>query len=140
MPRAFVSYSTCSARECELTRHVDTVRKEVAGVSNEDYQTAFDLGKSPDMRVFERKSGANSNDNTDHETAQEDQQEDANGLEKCHKGQVRCSTAFLIPLGSLEQDDSDGVVENGFAKYHSVQLGLNFVQIEYRKNGDWVCR
>lgn len=41
-------------------------------------------------------------------------------------------------MGRLEQDNGDGIVENGLAKDERVQLGLYLVRVEDGQNGDWV--
>ncbi|KAL3706579.1 hypothetical protein TMatcc_007591 [Talaromyces marneffei ATCC 18224] len=86
-----------------------SVRKEVAGICNQDDETTLNLRQPANMRVLEKQSRPNSDADTDKHTTKEDQQEKPNSFKKIEHGKF-CRVIFGVFLGSLEQDNSDSVV------------------------------
>jgi hypothetical protein len=122
----------------QLTGHVDRIREEVACIGNENDKTTLDLGEAPDQGILEQKTRANANNQTNHQTAEEDQQENTDTLEQTQDGQMTLGGALSVFLSSLEQDNGDGVVEDGFSKDDGVELRVDFISVEDGKDGDGV--
>ena len=97
-----------------------SVRKEVAGVSDQKDQTALDFGEASNVGILQHESAADANNHPDKKTAEKYEQEDAYGLEQAEDVQVAFGSSFFIPLCSLEQDDSNGIVQDRLAKDDSV--------------------
>lgn len=46
----------------------------------------------------------------------------------------------FISLGSLENDNSNSIVENGFSEDDRVELWVDFVRVEDCQDSDRICR
>ena len=97
-----------------------SVGKEVAGVSDQKDQTALDFGEASNVSILQHESAADTNNHTDEKTAKEYEQEDAYGLEQAEDVQIAFGSSFFVPLCSLEQDDSNGIVQDRLAKDNGV--------------------
>jgi hypothetical protein len=86
----------------QLTRHMDSVRKEVARIGDQNDEAALDLGETPDQGILEQKTRADANNQANHQTAKEDQQENADTLEQTQDGQMTLSGTLSVLLSSLE--------------------------------------
>ena len=117
---------------------MDTIREEIAGVRNEDDQAAFDLGILPEKCVLENKSCAHAHDHSDDEAASEDEEEDSNGFEDIDNIQITRDSSRPVPLCCLEEDDGDGIVQYGFSENDSIELGLDFVDVENGQYSDGI--
>jgi hypothetical protein len=115
---------------------VDGVRQEVSQVRGKDDKTTLRLWVSPNISELEHQRYGNANHDADEQTSKEDGKEDAKGFEEANDAK-RLSTV-LVFLGSLEQNDSNSVVEHRLAKDHGIQLRLYFVRVEDGKNGYWI--
>lgn len=99
-------------RVAQLTRHVDSVRKEVARICDENNETALNLGEAPDKSVLEQQTRADADDQPNHQTAKEDKQEDTDTLKETQDGQMTFGSTLPVLLSSLEENNSDSVVED----------------------------
>jgi hypothetical protein len=95
---------------------VNCIGEEVARVSDQENQTALDLGISPHVCEFQQQTGADSYHDTDQETAEEHQHKHADGLEETQDCQLSSLRTRLVFLRRLEKHDGDGVVQNRFAE------------------------
>jgi hypothetical protein len=127
-----------SGQSTQLTGHMDGIREEVACISDENNEAALDLWEAPDQGVLEQKTRANADNEANHQTAEEDEQKDADTLEQTQDGQMTFGGALSVFLSSLEQDNSDGVVEDGLSKDDSVELRVNLISVEDGKDGDGI--
>lgn len=117
---------------------MDTVGKEIASICNQNDQAALEFGKSSNEGIFQDERSADADDDTDQEAGEENQQEDANSLEEADNAEIAGRAAIFVPLGGFEQNNGDCVIEDGFAKDDSVQLGFHLVKIEDGEDGDRV--
>jgi hypothetical protein len=63
------------ARRAQLTRHLDAIGEEVAGICDENDEAALNLGRSSDVGEFEAEGRNNSNDNSNDQASEEYKQE-----------------------------------------------------------------
>ena len=114
------------------------IREEVASICDEYNKTAFDFGESPNKCVFESQGGADAHNDSNQKTAEKNCQKDANGFKQREYCQAARGARVAISLCRLEQNDGDGIVQNGLAKDDRIELGLDFVNVEDGKDSDWV--
>ena len=120
-----------------LTRHLQTVGKEVGCVGDEDDEAALDLREPPHVRKLQQQGRSHTDDNANHQAAEENDQEDADTLEEA-KDAVGTRVTLVVLLRRLEDDNGDGVVEDGLAKDDGVELGVDLVRVEDGQNRDGV--
>lgn len=87
------------------------MREEVSSVCDQDNQTAFNLWEPPDIGEFQEESRGHTHNDADKHTAEEDEQEDAGTLEKAEEA-IITRFALIVLLRSLEDDNSDSIVED----------------------------
>lgn len=115
---------------------MDGVGQKVRQVCCEDDQATLSLRNAPHVGELEHERDGNADHDTNEQTPEEDAKEDAKGFEETDDAEFL--GAVLVLLGSLEQDDGDGIVQNGLAKDEGVQLWFDLVGVEDGENGDWV--
>jgi hypothetical protein len=113
------------------------MREEVGGIRNQDNKTTLNLGEPANIGKLEQKSGRDADNDSDHQTAKEDQQEDTGTLEEADDTVVT-RLALVVLLSGLEDDNGNGVVEDGFAKDDGVELGIDLVCIEDGEDCNWI--
>lgn len=116
---------------------MQALREEVRRISDQDNETALNLREAPDIRKLQQQSRSHTDDNANQQTAKEDDQEDADTLEETQDA-VATSIALVVLLRRLEDDNGNGVVEDGFAKDDGVQLRVDFVGVENGENCDGI--
>lgn len=121
-----------------LTRQVHAIGEKVTGVGNENDQAALDLRHAPHQGILETQRGSNSNHNADEHTAKENQQEEPASLKEVQEGQ-RPRLTLGIFLRRLKQDNRNGIIQDGLAKNHGIELRLDLVEVENGQDGDGVC-
>lgn len=107
--------------------------EEVCRVWDEEDKTAFDLGCTADVGELEEESCTDSNDNANQQTTKENQQEDTSGFKEAEDTSALVS-GIVVALRSLENDNGNGVVENGFTENNGVQLRVDLVGVENGEN------
>jgi len=122
----------------QRTGHVDGIGEEISGICDQDDEATLNLWEPPDKSVLEQQAGSYTNDQTNDQTAKEDEQEDTDTLEQTQYGQMTSGSAGFVFLGRLEEDNGNGVVQDGFAKDDGVKLGVYSVRVEYSEDGDGV--
>jgi hypothetical protein len=118
---------------------MNAVREKVARICNEHNEAGLNLRISPDERILQGERRTNAYQNPNEHTSEEDEQEDADSFEETNDAHVSNFTC-LISLRCFEQHDSNSIVQDRFSEDDSVQLRLNFVEVENGKNGDGICR
>lgn len=113
------------------------VGEEVGGVGYEDDEAALNLGQPSQVCELEEESGAGADNDTDEQASEEDEQEDAGTLEEAEEA-VATGLALVVLLGRLEDDNGNGVVEDGLAEDDGVELGVNLVRVEDGEDGDGI--
>jgi hypothetical protein len=122
----------------QLTRHMDSVRKEVARIGDQNDEAALDLGETPDQGILEQKTRADANNQANHQTAKEDEQENTNTLKQTQDSEMTLGGALPVLLSSLEQDNGNGVVEDRLSEDDGIELWVDFVGVEDGKDGDGI--
>jgi hypothetical protein len=117
----------------ELTRHVGAVGEEVGRVRDQDDEAALRLGIAADVRELEEQGGCHAHKHADELTSEEDDQEDTETFKEAEEAEL--SGVDLVSLCGLEDNDSDGVIEDRFAKDDGVQLGIDLVGVEDGQDG-----
>lgn len=115
---------------------MDSVGKEVGGVCNQDDEAALDLGVSPDMRELQEQTCAQADQETNEQTAKEDEQKHPDTLKQAQNGELAGGGALPVLLRGLEQHDGDRIVQDTLAEDDGVQLWVDFVGIEDCQDGD----
>lgn len=118
---------------------MDSVGQEVAGISDQEDQTALDLRIPAHMRELEHQTRRNANNQPHRQAAKEDKQEHPNTLKKTQDTKRALIRAGLVLLRRLKQHDGDGVVQDRFAEDDGVEFGVDFVGVEDCEDGDGVC-
>lgn len=121
--------------EVERTRHMTAVREQVRCVCNEKDEAAFNAGEAPHVRMLEQERSCNSHKHTNHQADGEYNEEDANSLEQT--GNCSFTGAVELPR-RFKHDNSNGIVEDAFAKNDGVELRIYLVGVEYSKDRDRV--
>lgn len=114
-----------------------SLREEVAGISNQHNQTALNLWVTSNIGELQNESSTNANHHTNQQTAKEDEQENADTLKEVDKPVGLLRLGFVL-LSSLEDDNGDGIIEDGFAKNDRVQFRVDFVGVEDGQDSDRV--
>ena len=122
----------------QRTGHVDGIGEKISGICDQDDETALNLWEPPDKGILEQQAGSYTNDQTNDQTAKEDEQEDTDTLKQTQDGQMACGSAGFVFLGRLEEDNGNGIVQDGLSKDDGVKLGVYFVRVEYGEDGDGV--
>ena len=122
----------------QLTRHVDSVREEVARICNKYNETALDLGETSDKGILEQQTRANADDQANHQTAKEDKQEDTDTLKETQDGQMTLGSTLPVLLSSLEENNGNSVIEDRLSEDDGVELWVNFVGVEDGKDCDGI--
>lgn len=115
------------------------MRKEVRGVCNQHDQAALNLGEPPDVCELQQQRSSHTHDDTNHQATEKDEQEDTRGLDEADET-VASGIGLLVLLGSLEDDNGDGIIENGFAEDDGIQFGINLVSVENGNDSDRIGR
>lgn len=123
--------------ERRLTRQVHAIGEEVAGIGDEDDQAALDLRHASHQSVLQTQRSSDTHDHTNQHATKENEQEEPNSFEEVQEGQ-RASLTLRVFLCRLKQHDSNGIVEDGLAKDHRIQLRLDLVQVEDSQDSDWI--
>src|SRR5438034_11234538 len=106
------------------TRHMSAIREEIACICNQDDQTTLNLRISSDISILQAKRSPGPYDNTNEKASKEDQEKDANTLKDTKDSESASSPAFFISLSRLEEHNSNGIVEDRFAKDDRVELWI----------------
>jgi hypothetical protein len=117
---------------------MNSIGKEVAGISNQNNQTAFNFGKASDQGILEQEGSANTDYQSDNQTTKEDQQKNADAFEQAEEGQWPGMCGLFVFLCSLEKNNGNSIIQDGFSEDDCVQLWVDFVGIENGKNGDGI--
>ena len=125
-----------------LTGHMNSVGEEVTCISYKENDATLDLWEFPDLCKLKQQRRAYAHGQANQQAAEEDKKEVANGLNE----RQDCEVVFLfiafygffgcVSLCCVEQDDRDGIVENGFAKDDCVKVGIDLVSIEDGKDSN----
>ncbi len=116
---------------------MNTVREEVCSIGDQNNDTALCLGEAADVGKLEEQGGADASNDTNQQGTKENQQEDASTFEEADYSMAD-SLSLFVSLRRLENDNSDGVVEDRLAENDGVKLGIDFVRIENGENGDGI--
>lgn len=92
---------------------MQSIRQEVASVSNQDDQTALYLWEPPDIGVFQPQRSYGTDYHTNEQAGEEDKQENANALKEVEGSQVASPwSILLVSLRSFEEHNCDRVVQD----------------------------
>jgi hypothetical protein len=116
---------------------VDSIGKEIRQVGNENDKTTLRLGKASDICELESQGSGDADHDSDEQASKEDAEEDTNSFEQAEY--TERLGAILVLLCGLEQDNGNGIVQDGLAKDDGVEFRLDFVGVEDGKDGDGVC-
>lgn len=123
-------------RRRRRTGHANSVRKEIRQIRNKNNQTTLNLREPSHIRKLQHQTRPNPHQNPNQQTPKEHTKEDADSLKQTQYTQTH--SRILVFLSRLEQDDGDGVVEDGLAEDDGVKLGLDLVGVEDGEDGDGV--
>ena len=112
------------------------IGEEVGQVSDENDETALGLGEAPYVSELERQRCADANHDADEKASKEDAKEDSHSFKQAQD--TKCLCSIFVLLGGFEQDDGDGIIQDGFSENEGVQLRFDLVRVEDGEDGDGV--
>ncbi|CAG1962256.1 unnamed protein product [Fusarium graminearum] len=113
------------------------MRKEVSSIGNQNHQATLDLGGPAEVGELEQKRCGYTDKKAYEQTAEEDQQEDTCTFKETDDAEAS-SLALFVLLRSFENDNGNGIVQDGFSKDDGVQLGIDLVSVENSQNSNRV--
>lgn len=122
----------------QVTTHMNRIGKEVGSISDQEDQAAFRLGISSNMREFQQQTRRNPKDDSNEQTSEEVEQEDANTLKQTQQCQTSSFFSRFVFLRRLKQDNGDGVVEDTLAEDDGVEFGIDLVRVEDGEDRDGI--
>lgn len=116
------------------------IREEVAGVGDQNDDTAFDFRESSDVGHLKQDRRRDTYQEPNDQTAKEDEEKKPAAFKQREDGQLLVRVAFFVLLSRLEKHDGDGIVQYRLAKNNGVEFRVDLVGIENGQDRDWICR
>jgi hypothetical protein len=123
----------------QLTTHVNGIGEKVRCVCDQNDQATLNLGISSDVCKLQQQARSQTEDDTNHQAAKENQQEDADRFKQAQDCQFSCRLSCFVFLCRLEENDRNCVVQDTLAEDDGVELRVDFVGVENGEDGDRVC-